>query len=93
MIQLFFPSLFAGPAFDYAEYDRWLDSSMFDVDVPASGGKAAKRRRKIPSSKRPAAIKAIYGLIWIGAFVKLSSIYNEDFGIGGGYKQYSFLRK
>jgi lysophospholipid acyltransferase len=28
---LFFPALFAGPAFDYAEYRRWIDTSMFDI--------------------------------------------------------------
>ncbi|KAG7119963.1 Lysophospholipid acyltransferase like protein [Verticillium longisporum] len=28
---MFFPSLFGGPTFEYVEYRRWLDTSMFDL--------------------------------------------------------------
>lgn len=91
--QLFFPSLFAGPSFDYAEYNRWLDTTMFDVNIPAKDGQKAKRRRKIPSSSRPAAFKAVYGIFWIAAFVYFSGVYPESFGVGEEYKNYSFPRK
>lgn len=65
---------------------------MFDVDVLTSSGKT-KRRRRIPSSSRPATWKAIYGLLWIGAFVKLSGIYTPEFALGPKFKSYSFVRK
>ena len=28
---LFFPSLFAGPAFDYADYRRWIDTATYSL--------------------------------------------------------------
>ncbi|KKF92231.1 Lysophospholipid acyltransferase [Ceratocystis platani] len=36
---LFFPSLFAGPAFDYSEYRQWIDTTMFDVPTTVEPAK------------------------------------------------------
>ncbi|ODA81543.1 hypothetical protein RJ55_00042 [Drechmeria coniospora] len=71
---LFFPSLLAGPAFDYAEYRRWIDTSMFDVsaDVDPAKRPPVRKKRKIPRSGTPAVLKALRGLIWIGLYVALS---------------------
>ncbi|KAH6603414.1 mboat family, partial [Trichoderma cornu-damae] len=75
---LFFPALFAGPAFDYAEYRRWIDTSMFDVpsQVDAAKKPPVRKKRRIPRSGTPAAVKAVTGLVWIGLFVGLSGRYS-----------------
>ena len=74
---LFFPSLLAGPACDFAEYRRWLDTSMFAVPASMDPAKRppTRRKRKIPRSGRPAMKKMAVGLVWIFVFLKLSARY------------------
>jgi len=88
---MFFPSLFAGPAFDFREYQRWLDCSMFDIVIPDTKRGGTKRRRKIPKSHVPATWKALTGLGWIFAFTKMSSIYTPEFVLGDEFTNYSLL--
>ncbi|KAG0641688.1 MBOAT, membrane-bound O-acyltransferase family-domain-containing protein [Tuber brumale] len=90
---LFFPSLFAGPAFDFAEYRRWIDCTMFDVVTPGATKGSTKRKRKIPKSHRPAIWKAICGLGWIAAFMKFSSWYKTGFVLDDGFLGYSVPRR
>ncbi|GAB7347882.1 hypothetical protein MBLNU459_g5408t1 [Dothideomycetes sp. NU459] len=92
---LFFPSLFAGPAFDYADYHRWIETSMFELPPGTDPTKApaTRKQRKIPRSGTPAAWKAAYGLLWIVAFLQFSGWYNVEFLIGDKYKQYNILRR
>ncbi|PHH74077.1 hypothetical protein CDD80_3320 [Ophiocordyceps camponoti-rufipedis] len=92
---LFFPSLFAGPAFDYVEYRRWIDTSMFDVpaDVDSSKRPPVRKKRRIPRSGTPATIKAIQGLCWIGLFVTLSSRFGYEQLVDESYMQYGLLRR
>ncbi|KAG8532047.1 uncharacterized protein KY384_003684 [Bacidia gigantensis] len=92
---LFFPSLFAGPAFDYVDYRQWIEATMFDVPPgtdPAHYPKTRKKR-KIPRSGTPAAIKAVIGLFWILAFLQFSSWYNASLVLGDSYMQHGFLRR
>ncbi|CAK7269107.1 Lysophospholipid acyltransferase [Sporothrix epigloea] len=74
---LFFPSLLAGPACDFAEYRRWLDTSMFAVPASVDPAKRprTRRKRKIPRSGTPAVKKMAVGLTWIVVFLKLSAWY------------------
>ncbi|KAL1905160.1 Lysophospholipid acyltransferase [Sporothrix stenoceras] len=74
---LFFPSLLAGPACDFAEYRRWLDTSMFAVPASMDPAKRppTRRKRKIPRSGTPAMKKMAVGLLWIVAFLVLSGWY------------------
>lgn len=92
---LFFPSLFAGPAFDYADYHRWIETSMFELPPGVDPTKAppTRKQRKIPRSGTPAAWKAVYGLLWIVAFLQFSGWYNVELLVGDGYKQYNLLRR
>ncbi|TLS29319.1 hypothetical protein PpBr36_00530 [Pyricularia pennisetigena] len=92
---LFFPSLLIGPAFDYAEYRRWLDTSMFDVPASTDPLKKAptRKKRKIPRSATPAILKMLTGLAWILTFLNLSSYYYADFLTGPEYMRYSFPRR
>ncbi|CAK7200755.1 Lysophospholipid acyltransferase [Sporothrix eucalyptigena] len=93
---LFFPSLLAGPACDFAEYRRWLDTSMFAVPASMDPAKRppTRRKRKIPRSGTPAMKKMAVGLVWIVAFLKLSAWYPPTVVLydeaGGGT---SFLRR
>ena len=92
---LFFPSLFAGPAFDYVDYRRWIETSMFEVPAgtdPASAPKTRKQR-KIPQSHVPATIKAMIGLTWILLFLKFSGWYNAELVLGNQFMTYGLLRR
>ncbi|KAL7894126.1 MBOAT, membrane-bound O-acyltransferase family domain-containing protein [Trichoderma sp. SZMC 28014] len=92
---LFFPSLFAGPAFDYAEYHRWIDTSMFDVPAQVDPAKKppVRKKRKIPRSGTPATIKAVTGLVWIGLFVALSGRYSPTLVPTEAFTEKSFLQR
>lgn len=90
---LFFPSLFAGPAFDFREYQRWIDCTMFDVVVPDERHGGTKRKRRIPKSHIPATKKALTGLFWILVFLKLSAIYTTEFMLSDEAVEYSFFRR
>ncbi|KAH6975890.1 MBOAT, membrane-bound O-acyltransferase family-domain-containing protein [Ilyonectria robusta] len=91
----FFPALFAGPSFDFTDYRRWLDTSMFDVSpqVDPSKKPPVRRKRKIPRSGAPAAWKAFSGLFWIGLFVALSGSYNPGTLTADSFVEYGFFRR
>lgn len=92
---LFFPALLAGPACDFAEYRRWLDTTMFDVpaNVDPSKKPPTRRKRKIPRSGTPAAIKAAAGLFWLGLFLALSGMYPASYLASNEYLQFGFFRR
>ncbi|KAK0738326.1 MBOAT, membrane-bound O-acyltransferase family-domain-containing protein [Schizothecium vesticola] len=91
----FFPSLFAGPAFDFAEYRRWLDLSMFDVPATVDPAKKppTRRKRKIPRSGTPAMKKLAVGLLWIFIYVQLSAHFYPEVLTEPTYKQHGFLQR
>ena len=90
---LFFPSLWAGPACDYVEYRRWLETSMFDLPPGMDPSKApvTRKKRRIPRSGRPALRKALMGLLWIGAFMFFGPWYNADRVLSEEYMQKNFF--
>ena len=92
---LLFPSLLAGPAFDYNDYKKWLETSMFDLPPGMDPSKApsTRKKRKIPRSGRPAAWKAALGLGWIFLFIKFSSWYTVNFALSDMFLRYSFARR
>ncbi|KAJ5092296.1 Lysophospholipid acyltransferase [Penicillium alfredii] len=92
---LFFPSLFAGPSFEYVDYRRWIDTTLFDIPPGTDPSKVppTRKKRKIPRSGTPAAIKAFVGLGWIFAFLQLGSRYSADFILSDAFLKYSFLRR
>lgn len=91
----FFPSLFAGPAFDFVEYRRWLDLSMFDVPANIDPAKKppTRRKRKIPRSATPAMKKLAIGLLWIFIHVQLSAHFYPEVLTEPTYKQHGFLQR
>ncbi|KAI9808536.1 MAG: hypothetical protein M1825_003685 [Sarcosagium campestre] len=92
---LFFPSLFAGPSFDFVEYRRWIDTSMFELPAGVDATKRAptRKRRKIPRSGTPATIRLIVGLFWIFAYLKFSVWYSADLLLEDRYMDYSLIRR
>lgn len=92
---LFFPGLFAGPAFDYAEYRRWIDTSMFDLpsEVDPAKRPPVRKRRKIPRSGTPALRQAVCGLLWIGMFVYLSSTFSPEHLVAKSYLRHGLIRR
>ncbi|KAI0840486.1 MBOAT family protein [Hypoxylon sp. FL0890] len=92
---LFFPSLMAGPAFDYNEYRGWIDCSMFDVPATVDPAKKppTRKKRKIPRSGTPAMLKLASGGIWIWLFLNLSKYYSHQVLLDDSYMNYGFLRR
>jgi len=92
---LFFPSLMAGPAFDYVEYRRWLETTMFELPPGTDPSKAPKTRKKrrIPRSGTPATIKALKGVMWVLIYLKLAGMYPIGIVLDGRNAQYSLARR
>jgi lysophospholipid acyltransferase len=88
----FFPSVWTGPAFDYVDYKRWLQTTMFEIP---DGSKAPPTRpnRRIPRSGTPATKKAIIGLVWIVLYIQFSGWYNVPLLLSDEYLKYSFFRR
>ncbi|KAG5665622.1 hypothetical protein KAF25_009747 [Fusarium avenaceum] len=90
----FFPALFAGPSFDFADYRRWLDTTMFDVsNVDPAKKPPTRKKRKIPRSGGPAAWKAASGLFCIAMFMGLGGSYYPSLLTSDIYVKYGFLRR
>ncbi|KAM3459826.1 hypothetical protein MY5147_001426 [Beauveria neobassiana] len=92
---MFFPSLLAGPAFDYIDYQRWIDTTMFDIPAGVDPSKKppSRKKRRIPRSGTPALIKALTGLVWVGLFVLLAGYFNHQVLISDTYMQKGFLNR
>lgn len=92
---LFFPSFLVGPAFEYVDYRRWLDTTLFEVPPGTDPAKVppTRKKRKIPRSGTPATKKALMGLGWIFVFLQLGSLYNKETVLGESFMDYSFLRR
>ncbi|PSR83314.1 MBOAT, membrane-bound O-acyltransferase family-domain-containing protein [Coniella lustricola] len=91
----FFPALLCGPAMDFAEYRRWLDTSMFEVptNVDPSKKPPTRKKRKIPRSATPAMWKLAGGLVWILCFLNFSGMYSPELLVSDDYSQYGVLRR
>lgn len=92
---LFFPSLFAGPSFEYVDYRRWLDTTLFEIPPGTDPSKVppTRKKRKIPRSGTPAFKKAVIGLGWVFLFIQLGSVYTKDFVLSETFMTYAFPRR
>ncbi|EXJ85536.1 hypothetical protein A1O1_05900 [Capronia coronata CBS 617.96] len=89
----FFPSLFAGPAFDFIDYQRFIETTMFEVPPGTKNPPPTRGNRRIPRSGTPAARKAVVGLIWILLFLQFGKWYNVPLTLSDEYMTYSFLHR
>lgn len=78
----FFPLLVTGPAFDYADYDKFIHGTLFD-DVPDAKRPGRRRKRTIPRSGRPAAWKAAQGVFWSVVLFVLEQHILLDYAVKG----------
>jgi len=85
----------AGPAFDYCDYRRYINNTMFELPPGVDPSKAppTRKKRKIPRSGTPAAIKGVYGTVWLIIFLKLSAMYNVPFLLSDKYMTYYLPRR
>jgi len=89
---LFFPSLFTGPAFDFNDYKRWIETTMFDT-APGDVAPRTYKNRRIPRSGTPATMKLAEGLFWVLVYLQLGGMYYPGFLLQDKYWNYSFLRR
>lgn len=91
----FFPALMAGPAFDYCDYSDYITTTMFTLPPGTDPSKApaTRKKRKIPRSGTPAAMKGVLGTLWIVAFLKFSAYYYPSFYLGPDYMKHNVFRR
>jgi len=89
---MFFPSLFTGPAFDFNDYKRYIETTMFQVK-PGELAPPTRKGRHIPRSATPATWKLLEGLAWILLYLQLSGLYYSKFVLEDQYTDYSFVRR
>jgi lysophospholipid acyltransferase len=91
----FFPSIMVGPAFDYVDYQRWLNTTMFDLPPGTDPTKAppTRKQRKIPRSATPAMFKMVKGLLWLLLFLQLSARFYPQFLTSDEYARMNFFRR
>ncbi|RMJ26850.1 MBOAT family [Aspergillus sp. HF37] len=92
---LFFPSLLAGPSFDYVDYRRWIDTTLFDIPPGTDPSKAppTRKKRRIPRSGTPATKCAVTGIFWVLAFLVFCDRYNQKTVLSERFMSYSFPRR
>ncbi|KAI5950548.1 ale1 [Candida margitis] len=74
----FYASLLTGPAFDYADYDNFIHSTLFD-DVPEDKRPGKKRKRRIPKSGKQAFKKLLQGVFWAILLFQVPKLVNTEF--------------
>ncbi|KAI7087646.1 MBOAT family protein-like protein [Hortaea werneckii] len=91
----FFPSLMAGPAFDFVDYHRWLNTSMFDLPPGTDPVRAppTRKKRKIPRSGTPAMLKMATGILWILVFLQLVGYFNQQVVLSHKYIEMNILMR
>lgn len=92
---LFFPAMMIGPAFDFVDYRRWIETTMFDVPEGTDPSKIppTRKKRRIPRSGTPAAWKCAIGLAWIFAFLQFSPHYNASVVLSDRFKDFNLIRR
>lgn len=86
----FYASLLTGPAFDYADYDKFIHGTLFD-DVPESK-RPGKAKRRIPRSGAVALKKVIEGAFWAVLFLKVAPYFDVKYVLSGDLvKEHGFF--
>lgn len=87
----FYASLLTGPAFDYADYDRFIHGTLF-ADVPDTKRPGKKRKRRIPRSGTPALLKTLQGFFWAIILLLSSRFVSMDYVLSGkSQEKHGFL--
>ncbi|PPJ50442.1 hypothetical protein CBER1_05574 [Cercospora berteroae] len=91
----FFPSIMIGPAFDYADYESWLNTTMFRLPPGTDPAKApaTRKKRKIPRSATPAMFKLVTGLLWTLGFLQLSAYFYPELLLSDEYAKMNIFKR
>ncbi|KAK4548479.1 hypothetical protein LTR36_009389 [Oleoguttula mirabilis] len=91
----FFPSIMIGPAFDYVDYQRWLNTTMFDLPPGTDPAHAppTRKKRRIPRSATPAMWKMATGLTWILIFLQCSKYFGPHIVLSPQYADMNILTR
>lgn len=81
----FYASFVTGPSFDYADYEKFILTELFD-DVPESKKPGRSRKRKIPKSGRIALKKVLQGFVWIGLFIYLTPKITVEYSLSEEFR-------
>lgn len=93
---LFFPTMFYGPGFDYSEYRRFIDLSIFDPVLPQEWDKLPQENntvRQVPDGTRAALRKGAAGMLWTFLFFKLSTFCSLELLLSERFMEFSFLQR
>lgn len=92
---LFFPSLFVGPACEYMDYKRWIDTTLFDIPPGTDPSKAppTHKQRRIPRSGTPAMKKAVSGVIWLLLYIIFRGKFDPSLLLKDEFESLPFLRR
>ncbi|ABN67625.2 predicted protein [Scheffersomyces stipitis CBS 6054] len=86
----FYASVLTGPAFDYADYDKFIHSTLFD-DVPDSK-RPGRNKRRIPRSGRQALYKTLQGFFWAFWLFQVPRYVNLEYVLSGKfYANHNFI--
>ncbi|ODV94415.1 hypothetical protein PACTADRAFT_25649, partial [Pachysolen tannophilus NRRL Y-2460] len=88
----YYPSLLTGPAFDYADYEKFILTDLFE-DVPENKKPGRRRKRKIPKSGRIALYKVFQGIGWAALMVILSSKISPEYFFTTEFQKKTLLYK
>ncbi|ODQ82599.1 hypothetical protein BABINDRAFT_169849 [Babjeviella inositovora NRRL Y-12698] len=89
----FYPSLLTGPAFDFADYHKFIHSTLFD-DLPDNKKPGRTRKRKIPKSGRVALRKVAQGIFWAAVWIKIGDYVTVEDALDPVFKyERSFVYK
>jgi lysophospholipid acyltransferase len=87
---LFFPTLLTGPGFDFAEYRRWIDMTMFSQSSTSSYHDTS-RVPTIPSALLQATSKALQSTLWLLVSIKLSALTPSSTLLSASFPDHSFI--
>ncbi|SCU90586.1 LADA_0F05116g1_1 [Lachancea dasiensis] len=95
----FYPSLFTGPSFDFADFESWLNCEVFR-DLPDARKpkrrwttKDSNLRRQIPKCGRLVLWRVVQGIFWITLSTLLPNYISREYMETPAYAQKSFLYK
>ncbi|ORY75100.1 MBOAT, membrane-bound O-acyltransferase family-domain-containing protein [Protomyces lactucae-debilis] len=87
----FFPAMLIGPAFEFAQYEKWLSLQLFEPPAQIKAAPRFRKGRKIPRSGRPALRRALEGLFWLGVFSWLSTRFSVQDVLSDRFGRTSWL--
>lgn len=87
----FYPTLLTGPSFDFEDFDKWLDGSLYD-DLPLSK-RFKNGRKQTPKNDGLALWKALQGIGWISLSMISPNYVTTSYMFGKEFSSKSFLFK